>query len=283
MRSRINRESEKSEKSNRERTNLKKLSVDIQGKKVRMKKKPKIKRKYIYFLCFVLIVISTFFCRKVILYTMGLFLVVDMTPEKSDMIVILRGDGTYSRTLEGATLFKKGLADVIFISATLSDNLSLKLKKMGVNLANRQEQLASILIQLGIPEEKIILDNHPSGGGTLGELNRIRRVVEQKKYTKLIVITSWYHTRRTYSMCKRLFKNNNLKFFVVAARDDKSSPSNWWRYRREIFAVLEEFPKLFFFYLNNIFKISFEDDPDQTSRHKQLYSTFRLGDTSSFV
>ncbi len=221
--------------------------------------KPKIK--YLVLIILFLFIIISFLGREVIFYQIGRFLLKDMEIEKADTIVALRGDSNYSRILEAGELFKKDYGDNIIISVALRDGYSKKLKEYGVDIATEQQRLLSILMQLGIPEEKIILDNQLTGGGTLGELKRIRKIIKEKEYKKVIIVTSWWHTKRTYLMAKRVFKNDNLNFFVAASKSNISTSSNWWQYRYEAIYVLEEFPKLFFFYLNRIFGITFNDDP----------------------
>ncbi len=227
-----------------------------------MKLKFKLRKKFIFLISLVVIIIFSFSFREQILNKIGLFLLIDMKPEKSEMIIILRGDRNYSRTIEGVAMFKDGLADQIVISTALNDNLSLKLKSLGVTLPSQQEQIASILTQMGVPKDRIILDRQSPGGGTLGELKRIRNLIKRKDCSKIIIITSWYHSRRSYLMCKRVFKDDNVKFFIVATKNDISSSSNWWKYRYETINVIEEFPKLLFYYLNSILNISFKDDPN---------------------
>jgi uncharacterized SAM-binding protein YcdF (DUF218 family) len=217
----------------------------------------------------VLIILTALFLTGVLLFLLwgpilnlaGRILLKDMAPEKSDLIVPLRGDITYTRTMEVARLFKKGLADNVFISTELIDSYSKRLKNQGIGIPPEQERLFSILIQSGIPPKQIILDNQPPGGGTFGELKRIREAMRERGYNKIIIVTSWYHTRRVYLMAKEVFKNDNLEFFVVAAKNGISSVSDWWRYRYEARDTLEEFPKILFFYINKILGIGFKDDP----------------------
>jgi len=224
----------------------------------------KIQKKHIFLIILallILVVLVIFLFKGLILLVAGRFLLKDMKPEKSDLIVALRGDFTLGRTLEAARLFKEGYGENIFISTALDDSYSQRLKEQGIDVFTEQQRLFSILKQLGIPEEKIILSNQTPGGGTLSELKRIREIIREKEYTKVIIVTSWYHTKRTYLMSKKVFKNEDLKFFVVAVENDISNSSDWWQHRYEVLHVFEEFPKLFFFYLNKVLRITFKDDP----------------------
>jgi uncharacterized SAM-binding protein YcdF (DUF218 family) len=221
----------------------------------------KAKIKYSAIIILSLIIIFSFVNREIILSQIGRFLFVEMKPQKSDVIVILRGDKNYNRTIEAINLFKKGFANTILLPQSLEDIYLKKIKECSIKIPTRQEQLASILIQCGIPKKNLILDNQVPGGGTEGELKRIKNVAKQRGYSKIIIVTSWYHTRRVFAIAKKLFKDNKKDVLIIAAKDDISSPANWWKYRYVAIEVLEEFPKLFIFYLSPFFKITFQDDP----------------------
>jgi hypothetical protein len=92
---------------------------------------------------------------------------VETEPVKSDVIVVLRGDLNYYRALEAASLFKERYAECIFVSTELIDENKKRLKQFGVEIPSEQERLESILIQLGIPKEKVLLGHREPGGGTV--------------------------------------------------------------------------------------------------------------------
>jgi hypothetical protein len=66
-----------------------------------------------------LVIVLIFWQRDMVFSQIARCLVVEMSPEKSDVIVVLRGDRNYNRTLEAARLFKNGHADYIYISTEL--------------------------------------------------------------------------------------------------------------------------------------------------------------------
>ena len=221
----------------------------------------RLKRVYIYAATFFLIIILLFISGESILRKIGAFLLVEKRPEKSDVIVILRGDPSYSRALEGAQLFKEGYAERILISSALFDNYAKRLKQFGIDIPTEQETLVTVFTDLGIPKKRIVLDDRKPGGGTVGEAKRIMYKMTEMGFESAIVVTTWEHTRRVNNILRRLSKDKGLRFFVVSARDDISSPLNWWKYRYEALGVLEELFKLVAFNLSGIFELSFDDDP----------------------
>ncbi len=206
-------------------------------------------------------VILIFLLRTAALTAVGSFLMSNDLPKKADAIVILRGDGNYARSTEAVSLFKNGFANKIILSRSLKDKAVARLKRIDVSIPTNRDDIVSIFDQSGIPRESLILDSQEPGGGTWGELQRVKSVLEEKGYTRVLIVTSWFHTKRTRLMCDKIFDKGKIDYSVLAAADDVSSPSNWWRYRYEAISVLEEYPKLFFFHLSSVFKMSFQDDP----------------------
>ena len=201
--------------------------------------------------------------REFILRRTGQFLVsADTGLEKSDVIVILRDDKKYTRVLDAWEIFKKGYANRVFISTALTDGYITEMKKTGVILPSAQENIYSILVQLGVPENRILLDVQPPGGGTKGELCRIRNMMKARRYKSCIIVTDWYHTRRTRLLCDKIFSDSGIKFQISTGPHGLSSPDNWWKYRYEAVDALEEFPKLALFYLSDILRLKFKDDPE---------------------
>jgi uncharacterized SAM-binding protein YcdF (DUF218 family) len=167
----------------------------------------------------------------------------------------------YYRALEAASLFKERYAECIFVSTELIDENKKRLKQFGVEIPSEQERLESILIQLGIPKEKVLLGHREPGGGTVGEARRIKSMMLENKFNKGIVVTNWWHTRRTKKIYKKIFEDTNIRIYVVVAKSDKSNPSNWWKYRYESIRVTEEFPKLLISYVLPSSNLLFNDDP----------------------
>ena len=199
--------------------------------------------------------------REKVLVTMGEFLVVDGQPEHVDAIIPLRGDSNYRRILSAAQYFKDGYSDYIYIPMALSDRSTAWLEKHSVRLPSEQERERAILVQLGIPDKKILIGSETAGGGTQGELMRIKKMAFEHGFKKTMVVTNWWHTRRTKIICQDLFEGTEIKALVVSAGHDMSNPTNWWKYRYEAVNVIEEYGKLVLLYLEGFIELRFADDP----------------------
>jgi len=224
-----------------------------------------------YSCALVLVLLGCFSCwygRELILLNLGRFLVVEEDPVKSDVIVLLRGDRNYSRALEAARLYKEGYSPCVYISSALEDRNIDILEKHGVKLPSEQERLKAILVQSGIQGENILAGHREPGGGSEGEVKRIKAMMLELGFARAIIVTNWWHTKRTNKICHRVFAGTDIESLVVAARNDISNPSNWWKYRYEAIRVLEEFPKLVIHYLFPSSNLGFDDDPKNVAKEK---------------
>ena len=84
-----------------------------------------------------------------------------------------------------------------------------------MNIDSEQDRLRSIYIQLGIPGSQIIIDQQQPGGGTVGEIKRIRTMMLEHRFHSALIVTSWWHTRRTKTICQHAFENTNIEVRVV--------------------------------------------------------------------
>jgi len=119
------------------------------------------------------------------------------------------------------------------------------------------------LTQLGVPETDIIVDHQKPGGGTYGEALRVKNLARKRPGTKrILVVTSWYHTRRAKIIYEEVFQDCDLDVMVIpAVRYAESTCSDWWKYRYETASVLQELVKILTHYLRGLFK--FSDDYPQ--------------------
>jgi uncharacterized SAM-binding protein YcdF (DUF218 family) len=201
--------------------------------------------------------------REQLLCQAGEFLIFKQKPEKSDLIVVLRGGTNFERLLTAFELYKSGYGDRIYISKSLGDDAPSAFSKFGIHIPSGREVIRYVLRELSVPSEDIILDQQSAGGGTRGEGIRVRTVASELNVRRIIVVTSWYHTRRTRLIYSEVFSGTDIRTIVVAAKKEysKSSPSNWWKYRHQVVCVLQEFPKLCLAYLGVYPKLHFSDDP----------------------
>jgi uncharacterized SAM-binding protein YcdF (DUF218 family) len=148
------------------------------------------------------------------------FLCVDSGPVKADVIVVL-GGGSHERPARAAELFKEYAAPRIIVSG------------WGDCEINRR-----LLMEAGVPANAIELENQSR---TTGENARFTiKLLREEKLTRVIVVTSWYHSRRALA-CFRHYAPE-LKFYsrpsyFATARAD-------WPHNRISSRVRLEYAKL---------------------------------------
>lgn len=184
------------------------------------------------------------------------------TPEKADLVVMLRGS-LFDRSMQTAELYNEGYAAKVYLPRVLSDDLPAQFATFGVHIIDDQTKLRNIFIQTGVDSEDIILSMLAPGGGTIGEARRVKKDIEDMDDIKsIIVVTSWFHTRRSHRIYSSIFKGSGINVQVVASRYGNNNPSNWWHYRYVTLNVLTEIPKLFLSFVDPATNIPFKDDPD---------------------
>ena len=168
----------------------------------------------------------------VIIKNMGDFLVLNEKPEKVDVIVVYSGDSG-ERTLKGIELLKAGYAEkILFSGGVVYDD---------VRMADLMENHA---IKLGVEPQNIIKERE--AGSTYENALFTKEILEKYKYKKIILVTSNYHSRRSYLTTRKVFKGSDIGIITVASSDEFSS--NWWKKGRSILILINEYAKIVGYY-----------------------------------
>ncbi|WP_300621969.1 YdcF family protein [uncultured Fusobacterium sp.] len=168
----------------------------------------------------------------VIFKNLGEYLVLNEKPERVDAIVVYSGDSG-ERTVKGVELLKDGYAEkIIFSGGAVYDN---------VRMADLMEAHA---IKLGVDPNKIIKDRE--AGTTYENALFTRDLLEANGYKKIILVTSNYHSRRSYLTTKKVFEGSRIDIITVASNDEFSS--SWWRSGRSLLILINEYAKIVGYY-----------------------------------
>lgn len=150
---------------------------------------------------------------------------------KADIIVVLAGGGP-ERLCHGMELFKRGLAPELWYTGdkpleTRSDFMD-------------SEQALNFALRSGVPKEKIKLLPSTS---TFEDGKSIAALVKEKKIKSVIIVTSWYHTRRTANVITHFIADTNISVYISSSTNLPFSPDNWWRDEEGLVAVNNEMIK----------------------------------------
>lgn len=176
----------------------------------------------------------------------GRFLVVEQPPRHADAIVVLSGS-IPDRILEAVDLFRAGLAPVIVLCGEPANEGIRQLGARGVTLPWGHELNASIAVQLGVPEEALIVVDRPPGS-TFTEARAIIDGLVGRGARSMLLVTSEYHTRRA-GMIYRHVSGGSIEVITRPARSGTFDPNLWWHDRMTIRRVLIEYQKLAMFQL----------------------------------
>ncbi len=146
----------------------------------------------------------------------------------ADAIAILSGGGP-ERLCHGFELYKRGMAPEIWYTGdkpleTRSDFMD---SEMALNFAARY----------GVPKEKIKLLPSTS---TFEDGKSIAALVKEKKIKSLIVVTSWYHTRRAMNVLHHCLADTNVIIYISSSTNLPFTPDNWWRDEEGLVSVVNE-------------------------------------------
>ena len=155
--------------------------------------------------------------------------IVDEPPQPSDAIILLSPDNVRSeRAARAAELYRGRWAPRIITSGSYVRPY-----------ANIADLMRRDLTERGVPAEAIapVLE---SGSNTREEAYIIRKLLSEKKWTRVIVVTSNYHTRRARYIWRRVGEPD-VEVMVVSAKDSDFDPDKWWRSRKGLKLAFNEF------------------------------------------
>lgn len=160
--------------------------------------------------------------RHPLLRFVGGLCIVEDTLSKSDALVVLSDDNfNADRSKRAAELFRAGWAPRIVASGR-------RLRPY----ATMAELIAHDLTDRGVPKDAVI--RFPQGGdNTREEAQALVSLAAERKWNRLIIVTSNYHTRRARYIFLHVFPAA-VEIRVAAARDSEYDPEDWWESRKGI-------------------------------------------------
>ncbi len=145
--------------------------------------------------------------------------VIEDSLDKSDALIVLSDDNFYAdRATRAAELFREGKAPLVVASG----------RRLRPN-AGIAELMEHDLVERGVPKEKVLRFAHDADS-TQEEAEALAKLAKTKKWRKVIVVTSNYHTRRARYIIRRVFPQD-LEIRVASAHDANFDPERWWEKR----------------------------------------------------
>jgi uncharacterized SAM-binding protein YcdF (DUF218 family) len=204
----------------------------------------------IILVCFVVFCTVLYLVRRPILSFMGEWWIVEDRIERADALIVLSDDNFYAdRATRAAELFREGKAAVIVASG----------RRLRPN-AGIAELMEHDLVERGVPRDKIVRFAQ-DGDNTREEAEVLKKLVTERKWRSVIVVTSNYHTRRARYIFRKVFPQG-VEVRVASARDGDFDPQHWWEKRKSIKDLTGEFAGM----LVAIWELHGKSEPRDTSQ-----------------
>jgi uncharacterized SAM-binding protein YcdF (DUF218 family) len=185
--------------------------------------------KLIVLVTFVVVCAFLYIVRRPILRFVAESWIVEDADSKADALIVLSDDNFYAdRATRAAELFREGKAPIVVASGR-------RLRPV----AGIAELMEHDLVERGVPKDRVVRLAH-DGDSTREEAEALTKLVAQKKWHSVIVVTSNYHTRRAQYIFHRVFPQG-IEVRIASARDGDFDPQHWWEKRKSIKQLTREF------------------------------------------
>jgi uncharacterized SAM-binding protein YcdF (DUF218 family) len=171
--------------------------------------------------------------RVPILMKLGQYLVVEHKAKKADLIVCLVG-GDVERPLATVDVYRQGLAPYVFRAQ--------KQKPDGLDYLKRQ----LVMRGFDIPDN-VILTSNEGVDSTIDEARLVRKVVLDRGFKSVIIVTSPIHSRRAWLTFKKVFEDDKVEIISLPSRYQLFNPQEWWKERKYAREVIIEYEKLIYY------------------------------------
>ena len=180
-------------------------------------------------LIFILLLLAGIYLIRVpLLRWLGSYWIVGAAPSNADAIIILSDDDfTADRAARAAELYHSGWAPRVVASGR-------RLRPY----ASIAELMQHDLEIRGVPKKAIVPFAHDAPD-TLEELRDLNDFVAQRRWKRIMIVTSNYHTRRTRYIARHVFPHS-VDVQVIAAPDFSYDPDSWWRTREGLKIFVHE-------------------------------------------
>ncbi|MEM7038070.1 MAG: YdcF family protein, partial [Bacteroidota bacterium] len=190
----------------------------------------------------VFVLLTLFLFRVKILRAMGHFLIVEDPVEQVDAIFVLSGN-SFDRGEEAARLYREGFGKPV-ICLGGETNPALELFEIDVKTA---EMTKRVLLGAGVASEDVEL--LPHGTSTFEEFEAIRDLCQARKYTKIMIVSSLFHTRRINDFFRLRLHFEGIQMVLRGASERSFDEENWWQKEPGLIFLNNEYIKMVYYWM----------------------------------
>jgi uncharacterized SAM-binding protein YcdF (DUF218 family) len=183
--------------------------------------------------------------RVPILMKLGQYLIVEHKAKKADLIVCLAG-GDVERPLATVDAYRQGLAPYVFRAREEKPDGLDYLQKNVTNYPTSFDLFELVMKGFDIPD-KVILTSEKRVDSTMDEARLVRKVILDRGYKSVIIITSRIHSRRAWLTFKKVLQNDKVEIISLPSRYQLFNPEDWWKKRKYAREVIIEYEKLLYY------------------------------------
>jgi uncharacterized SAM-binding protein YcdF (DUF218 family) len=176
-------------------------------------------------------------------------------PVKADAIIVLAG--SFERSLHAADLYQQQFGPAVYLSTPAKEAGNTQIEALGIRLPQELEVHTQILLRKGVPRERIL--TFGSGSVSTAEEALELRKIFQRAGTKLLVVTSPYHVRRSRIILTRAFASSGIEITVVGTPYEPYQ-TDWWRTQDSARKTLLEIAKIVYYFAGGRFISSGDDN-----------------------
>jgi uncharacterized SAM-binding protein YcdF (DUF218 family) len=167
----------------------------------------------------------------------GVWLIVHDPLQPARAVVVFGGQVPF-RAMEAAAVYKQQWAHEVWLTQGGLYEEELALARMGIERTPEHVYSGRVLEHLGVPQDAIrVLPGRNMN--TAEEVRTVARELKAVGGSRVIVITSKYHTRRVKAIWDQL-EGPRPEMIVRYTPQDPSDPDGWWRNTADAMAVSRE-------------------------------------------
>lgn len=178
------------------------------------------------------IVLFFIFSGFLFLFFLGSFLSPQDKLEKADVIVVVSGGETFSRTQKAVELYKDNWAPKIIVSGAARSG----------EISNAMA-MKSYAIKKGVLAKDIFIEEESNS--TYENALFSKEIIEENNFKKIILVTSPYHQRRTY-MNFRFVLGPDYQIINQSSSDSNWSSSSYFESKKNIKTTFDEFSRIMY-------------------------------------
>lgn len=160
----------------------------------------------------------------------GNWLAIESDPRPADAIVALGSNA--ARANLAADLYLEGLAPEVWLTGDAASGIQ---REIGARAMARHAR------ERGVPESAMLLLESTS---TWEDGEAIAATTSKRGADSVIVVTNWYHSRRSMCVMRQQLEGSGVDVFYAAPPDPSYGPQRWWMSEHHRYAVLSEIAKL---------------------------------------